>query len=68
VLGQSSEVGVGTRIDIAWPVGDPLRDVIVAPGPPKIVKEVRHCFPQRNTICDPICRSSDRHGMPSPRR
>jgi len=68
VLGQSSEVRVGTRIEIAWPVGDPLRDVIVSPGPPKIVKEVRRCFPQRNAICDPICCSYERHGMPSLRR
>ena len=68
MLGQSSEVGVGTRIDIAGPVDDPLRDVIVPPGPPKIVKEIRYCFSQRNPICDPICCSSERHGMLSLRR
>ena len=68
MLGQSSEIRVGTRIEIAWPVDDPLRDVIVVPGPPKIVKEVRYCFSQRNPICNPICCSGKCHGMPSLRR
>lgn len=68
MLGQSSKVGVSTRIEIAWPVGDPPRDIIVVPGPPKIVNEVRHRFPQRNAIRDPIRCSGERHRMPSLRR
>jgi hypothetical protein len=68
VLGQRAEVGVGTRVEVAGPLGDPLRNVIVVPGPPEIVNEVGHRFAQSDATHDPIRCVSKGHRMPSPRR
>ena len=65
MLGQSAKVGVGTRVEVAGPLGDPLRNVIVVPGPPKIVNEVGHRFSQRDATHDPICCVRKGHRMSS---
>ena len=68
VLGQRTEVGVGTRVEVAGPLGDPLSDVIVVPSPAKIVNEVGHRFAQRDAARDPIRGVRQSHRMPALRR
>lgn len=68
MLGQRTEVGVGTWVNVAGPLADPVGGVLVAPGPPEIVNEVGYRFPQRNATRDPICCPGKGHRMPGPRR
>ncbi len=65
VLGECSEVGIGARIDVARPLGDPPRNVVLVPRPSQIVDEVGHRFPECGPGRDPVCCPSQRHRMPS---
>jgi hypothetical protein len=65
VLGECGEVGVGARIDIMWPLGDPPRNVVLVPRPSQIVDEVSYRVPECGPGCDPVCCPSQRHRMPS---
>lgn len=65
VLGERGEVGIGARIEVAWPLSDPPRGVVLIPRPPQIVDEVGHRLAEGNPSRDPVRRPSQRHRMPS---
>lgn len=68
VLGQRTEVGVGTRFDVTRPLGNPPCDIVGVPGPPQIIDEVSHRCPERSATRNPVCCSGQGHRMPGLRR